>query len=101
MTQFFELKFFRKDSLMSDVESDEEGEGTEYVITELIIAEVKLDGELSKMAKAVIKKFEENFGGSWTVFISKIFPGGWAGIPPTGIFIEFEREDCHFVVFKK
>lgn len=40
--------------------SDEEGEGMEYVITELIIAEVKIDVEMSKMAKAVIKKLEEN-----------------------------------------
>ena len=80
--------------------SDEDGLDMEYVITELIIPGIK-KGELSKMAKAVNKEFEENFGGSWTVFISKIFPGGWAGIPPTGIFIEFEREDCHFVVFRK
>ena len=91
------LNIFRKDPLMSD----EEIINMEYVITELIIAEVKIDGEVSKMAKAVIKKLEENFGGSWTVFVSKVFPGGWAGIPPTGIFIEFEHEDCHFVVFRK
>ena len=80
--------------------SDEDGLDMEYVFTELIIPGIK-KGELSKMAKAVNKEFEENFGGSWTVFISKIFPGGWAGIPPTGIVIEFEREDCHFVVFRK
>ena len=73
----------------------------EYVINELIIPEVKVEGEISKMAKAVNKQFEENFGGSWTVFISKNFPGGWAGIPQTGIFIEFEHEDCHFVIFRK
>ena len=90
------LRKFRKDSLMSD----EDGLDMEYVITELIIPDIK-KGELSKMAKAVNKEFEENFGGSWTVFISKIFPGGWAGIPPTGVFIEFEHEDCHFVVFRK
>ena len=89
------LRKFRKDSLMSE----EDGMDMEYVITELIIPNIK-KGELSKMAKAVNEKFEENFGGSWTVFISKIFPGGWAGIPPTGIFIEFEHEDCHFVVFR-
>ena len=79
--------------------SEEDGMDMEYVITELIIPNIK-KGELSKMAKAVNKEFEENFGGSWTVFISKIFPSGWAGIPPTGIFIEFEHEDCHFVVFR-
>ena len=90
------LRKLRKDSLMSD----EDGLDMEYVITELIIPGIK-KGELSKMAKAVNKEFEEKFGGSWTVFISKIFPGGWAGIPPTGIFIEFEHEDCHFVVFRK
>ena len=90
------LRKFRKDSLMSE----EDGMDMEYVFTELIIPSIK-KGELSKMAKAVNKQFEENFGGSWTVFISKIFPGGWAGIPPTGIFIEFEREDCHFVVLRK
>ena len=90
------LNIFRKDPLMSD----EQILDMEYVITELIITEIKKD-ELSKMAKAVNKEFEENFGGSWTVFVSKIFPGGWAGIPPTGIFIEFEHEDCHFVVFRK
>ena len=90
------LKIFRKDPLMSD----EQILDMEYVITELIITEIKKD-ELSKMAKAVNKEFEENFGGSWTVFVSKVFPGGWAGIPPTGIFIEFEHEDCHFVVFRK
>ena len=99
MRHFFEknsLKIFTKDSLMSENQVLD----MEYVITELIIPSIK-KGELSKMAKAVNKEFEENFGGSWTVFISKVFPGGWAGIPPTGIFIEFEREDCHFVVFRK
>ena len=81
--------------------SDEDGLDMEYVITELIIPDIK-KGELSKMAKAVNKEFEENFGGSWTVFISKMAEAvGWAGIPPTGIFIEFEHEDCHFVVFRK
>ena len=65
------LRKFRKDSLMSE----EDGMDMEYVITELIIPNIK-KGELSKMAKAVNKEFEENFGGSWTVFISKIFPGG-------------------------
>ena len=90
------LNIFRKDSLMSDVEII----NMEYVITELIIPDIK-KGELSKMAKAVNKEFEENFGGSWTVFVSKVFSGGWAGIPPTGVFIEFEHEDCHFVVFRK
>ena len=89
------LRKFRKDSLMSE----EDGMDMEYVITELIIPNIK-KGELSKMAKAVNKEFEESFGGSWTVFVSKVFPGGWAGIPPTGIFIEFEHEDCHFVVFR-
>ena len=99
MTQFFEKNklSIRKDSLMSD----EDALDMEYVINELIIPEVKIEGEISKMAKAVNKQFEENFGGSWTVFISKNFPGGWAGIPQTGIFIEFEHEDCHFVIFRK
>ena len=91
------LKIFRTESLMSDEEAKE----MEYVITELIIAEVKIEGEMCKMAKAINKELEEYFGGSWTVFISKNFRGGWAGIPPTGIFIEVEHEDCHFVIFRK
>ena len=93
---------FRKDSLMSDEEAHE----MEYLITEIIIPNVKNEGDTSKMAKAVKKELEENFGGSWTVFIfSNNFRGGWAGIPPNGTFIEVdlvsEHEDCHFVMFRK
>ena len=100
MRHFFEknsLKIFTKDSLMSE----EQVLDMEYVISELIIPEIKEGDEMSKMVKAVKKEFEENFGGSWTVFISKMAEAvGWAGLPPTGIFIEFEHEDCHFVVFR-
>ena len=97
---------FRKDSLMSDEEANE----MEYLITEIILRNVKNtvknESDMSKMAKVVNKKLEENFGGSWTVFIfSKKFRGGWAGIPSNGTFIEVsmlsEHEDCHFVMFRK
>ena len=97
---------FRKDSLMSDEEANE----MEYLITEIILRNVKNtvknESDMSKMAKAVNKKLEENFGGSWTVFIfSKNFRSGWAGIPPNGTFIEVEllseHEGCHFVMFRK
>ena len=33
-----------------------------------------------RMAEAITKKLDEPFGGSWTVFISKKWDCGWAGI---------------------
>ena len=89
-----------KDTLMSD-------EMEEFIIDTIIIAKVKNEGEKSadyKMAKAINKKLDEYFGGSWLVFISKCENAPcWAssGIPWNGTYIEIEHGAYNFVIFRK
>ena len=90
----------KKDSLMS---SDME----EFITDTIIIAKVKNEGERhadSKMAKAINKKLDEHFGGSWLVFISKCETAPcWvsSGIPWNGTYIEIEHGAYNFVIFRK
>ena len=89
-----------KDTLMSE-------EMEEFIIDTIIIAKVKNEGERHadyKMAKAINKKLDEHFRGSWLVFISKCENAPcWAssGIPWNGTYFEIEHGAYNFVIFRK
>ena len=65
------LTIREKDSSMSHKTS-------EFITDTIIIAKVKNGGVMSKMAEAINKKLEENFGDSWTVIVMKSDHGEWS-----------------------
>ena len=85
-----------KDPLMSH-------EMEEFITDTIIIAKVKNSGVMHKMAGAIQKKLEENFGGHWAVIVMKSDHGGWAmnGIPSIkGTYIEVDHGAHTYVIFK-
>jgi hypothetical protein len=83
-----------KDDLMSD-------HMEEFITDTIIIAKVKNSGEMLRMADAITKKLDEHFGGSWTVFISKKWDCGWAGIPWNGTYINVDHGAHRYAIFRR
>ena len=56
---------------------------------------------MRRMAETITKKLDEQFGGSWTVFISKKLDCGWAGIPWNGTYINIDHGAHRYAIFRK
>ena len=89
------LTILDKDPLMSY-------EMAEFITDTIIIAKVKNGGDMFKMAEAINMKLDENFGGSWTVFLTKCYCGSASsGIPWNGTYIEVDHGAHNYVIFRK
>ena len=89
------LTVLNKDQLMSY-------EMAEFITDTIIIAKVKNGGNMLKMAEAINMKLDENFGGSWTVFVTKCNCGSASsGTPWNGTYIEVNHGAHNYVIFRK
>ena len=75
----------------------------EFITDTIIIAKVKNGGDMGKMAKAIRKKLEEHFGGSWHVLVIKKNNAGWAisGIQHRkGTYIDVDHGAHTYLIFE-
>ena len=73
----------------------------EFITDTIIIAKAINGGEMWGMAEAITKKLGEHFGGSWTVFISKKWDCGWAGMPWNCTYINVDHGAHRYCIFRR